>query len=404
MAWEQRNALDQRKDFIQQWLKQDHSTTELSRMFDISRKTAYKWLDRFQEQGYAGLGDRSRAPEQCPHAIDDVTSAAIIAERHKHPNWGSRKIRELLKRQAPETSWPAASSIGELLKRAGLIIERKKRHKTPPYSKPLEHAIDSNHVWCADFKGWFRCGDGLRCDPLTMTDAYSRYLLCCRATAKTDGIHVKGVMEAAFRRYGLPLAMRTDNGSPFASRAPAGLSRLSMWWLRLGIRHERIEPGCPEQNGQHERMHRTLKEEVANPPAPNLRRQQQAFVDFQHTFNVSRPHEALDWKTPSELYVVSTRPYPERLPELEYPAGVHLRRISQQGSLKWKCGRTFLSEVLARETVGLLEVNDDFFEVYYGTLFIGCFDGQAQCFEPEPSTVKPKGRHSHSRKAVEITH
>ena len=179
-----------------------------------------------------------------------------------------------------------------------------------------------------------------------------------------------------FREHGLPDAIRSDNGSPFASRAPGGLSRLSMWWLQLGIRHERIEPGHPEQNGRHERMHRTLKQETANPPKANRRRQQQAFGAFQREYNEQRPHEALGWKTPAELYVPSVRPYPARLPELQYPAGAHLRRISQQGSLKWKCERTFLSEVLARQTVGLLETEEEFFEVYYGPLLIGWFDGE----------------------------
>lgn len=290
----------------------------------------------------------------------------------------------------PEAEWPAASSIGELLKREGLIQARRTRRETPPYTEPLAHASAPNQVWCADFKGWFYCGDGVRCDPFTVTDAWSRYLLRCRATEKTDGPHVRAVMEAVFREYGLPEAIRTDNGSPFASRAPGGLSRLSMWWLQLGIRHERIEPGCPQQNGRHERMHRTLKQETASPPAATRSRQQQAFLDFERLYNEQRPHEALEGKTPAELYVGSARCYPARLPELEYPRGVHLRRISQQGSLKWRSERTFLSEVLARQRVGLLETEEEFFEVYYGPLLIGWFDGRAHLFEPE--RPRPRSR------------
>jgi transposase InsO family protein len=228
------------------------------------------------------------------------------------------------------------------------------RRKTPPYTDPLQHAKKPNQVWSVDFKGWFRYGDGDRCDPFTTTDALSRKVLCLQATQKTDGVHVKGVMEATFRKWGLPDGIRSDNGSPFASRAPGGLSRLSMWWLQLGIRHERIDPGCPQQNGRHERMHRVLKQETANPPKANRRRQQEAFAAFQREYNDERPHEALEWKTPSDLYLPSARPYPARLPDLEYPQGVHLRRIPQQRSLKWKCERTFFSEVLARQTVGLL--------------------------------------------------
>lgn len=382
--------MDQRNALVAEWLKRERPVAELSREYGISRKTAHKWLKRFQEHGRAGLTERSRAPHHSPQAIDERTAAAIIAEREKRPRWGARKIRQSLERQKPEAEWPTASSIGELLKREGLIQARRTRRKTPPYTEPLAHASAPNQVWCADFKGWFYCGDGVRCDPFTVTDAWSRYLLRCRATEKTDGPHVRAVMEAVFREYGLPEAIRTDNGSPFASRAPGGLSRLSMWWLQLGIRHERIEPGCPQQNGRHERMHRTLKQETASPPAANRSRQQQAFLDFERLYNEERPHEALEGKTPAELYVGSARCYPARLPELEYPRGVHLRRISQQGSLKWRSERTFLSEVLARQRVGLLETEEEFFEVYYGPLLIGWFDGRAHLFEPE--RPRPRSR------------
>ena len=384
--------MDQRNEFIREWLKGERSIAELSRMFGISRKTAYKWLERFEEHGRSGLGDHNRAPHHSPQAIEEKVAAAIVAERQKYPHWGARKIRQSLKRQQPEEVWPAASSIGELLKREGLIQARQTRRKTPPYSEPLGHALAANQVWCADFKGWFYCGDGTRCDPFTLTDAYSRYLLRCRATEKSDGLHVRAVMEAVFRECGLPEAIRTDNGSPFASRAPGGLSRLSMWWLQLGIRHERIDPGCPQQNGRHERMHRTLKQETANPPAANRRRQQQAFAAFEQVYNHERPHEALDWKTPAEFYVASDRNYPERLSELKYPPGVQLRRISQQGSLKWKCERTFLSEVLARQTVGLLETEDEFFEIYYGPLLIGWFDARSHLFVAEQPRPRSRRR------------
>jgi hypothetical protein len=243
----------------------------------------------------------------------------------------------------------------------------------------LAHADAPNRVWSADFKGHFVCGDGCRCDPLTMTDNCSRYLLRWE--------HVRAVFEAAFRDYGLPEKIRTDNGPPFASRAPAGLSRLSMWWLQLGIQHERIQRGCPEQNGRHERMHRTLKQETARPPRASLRQQQEAFVAFRHEYNEERPHEALQNRTPAEMYVASVRSYPERLPELDYPAGAHLRWVSQQGSVKWKSRRTFISEVVSRRAVGLVEVDDELFEVYYGPVLLGWLDGHAGYFE----AVGPEG-------------
>lgn len=375
--------MDERNEFINDYLKKDIPISDICNRFGISRKTGYKWIERYDKEGRAGLAERSRAPHTQPLAIEEAVAAEIVELRQLHPTWGARKIRELLMRLDGEWPWPAASSIGALLKREGLIVGRQTRKRTPPYTQPLEHAEASNQVWCADFKGWFLCGDGKRCDPLTITDAYSRYLLRCRVVAKTDGVHVRAVFEASFREYGMPEAMRTDNGPPFASCAPGGLSRLSMWWMKLGIRHERIQPGCPEQNGRHERMHRTLKAETTNPPGANLRRQQVMFQQFETEYNQVRPHEAIGFQTPSELYVGSARNYPSRLPELEYPVGVHLRRISQQGSLKWKGGRTFLSEVLARETVGLLEIDEERFEVYYGSLLLGQLDGHKQEFQAE---------------------
>ena len=375
--------MEQRNEFITEWLKKERSFAELCRRFGIARKTGYECVARFEENGRTGLGERSRAPHQSPQAMAAPIAAAILAERQKRPSWGARKIRLILQREQPTVKWPAASSITELLKREGLIQRRARRRRTPPYTQPLAHAAEPNQVWCADFKGWFYCGDGERCDPFTVTDAHSRYLLCCRATPKTDGVHVRAVMEAVFRRYGLPAAIRTDNGPPFASKAPGGLSRLAMWWLQLGIGHERIDPGRPDQNGRHERMHRTLKQAVANPPAANWRRQQQRFIEFEQMYNQERPHEGLDGKRPADVYVNSTRRFPERLPELAYPSGVHLRRISQQGSLKWRTERTFLSEILARQTVGLLETEEEFFEVYYGPLLLGWFDGRSHQFAPE---------------------
>jgi len=372
--------VERRNEFIDAWLKGERSFTDLCACFEISRKTGYKWLERYDESGRGGLADRSRAPRQPAHGIAEEIAAAIVAARQRYPQWGARKIRALLQREQPQQPWPAASSIGELLKREGLIGEQRRRRRTPPYTQPLGHAEGPNQVWCADFKGCFLCQNGDRCDPLTITDAYSRYLLRCRAVPKTDGAHVRAIFEAVFRECGLPVSIRTDNGTPFATRAPAGLSRLSMWWLKLGIRHERIEPGRPEQNGRHERMHGALQAETANPPQANIRRQQIRFQDFEREYNHVRPHEALSYRTPAELYAPSPRRYPARLPELQYPPGAHLRRISQHGDLKWRCQRTFISEVLARETVGLLEVDDEFFEVYYGALLLGWFDGSSQSF------------------------
>ena len=371
MPWKESKVLDERKNFIREWEKGEEKLAELCRWYGISRPTAYTWLGRYEAEGEVGLEDRSRVPHECPHAMREGVREAILQLRRAHPRWGPRKLRAYLQAERPQRNWPAASSIGVLLSREGLAQSRRLRRRTPAQSEPLAHAQAPNQVWCADYKGWFYCGDGQRCDPLTISDAFSRYLLRCRAVPKTDGIKARSVFEAVFREYGLPDRIRTDNGPPFASRAPAGLSRLSMWWMRLGIVHERITPGCPEQNGRHERMHQTLKQETASPPRGDLRKQQQAFQEFEREYNQERPHEALAYRRPAELYVGSARVYPSRLPELEYPAGVHLRRISQQGSVKWKGARTFISEVVARQCVGLLETEEDFFEVYYGPVLLG---------------------------------
>jgi putative transposase len=389
MPWKESSILEQRKAFLTACQSGDESVAELCRQYGISRQTGHKWLKRFADDGETGLAERSRAPHRQVQQMLEEVAEEVIGLRRGHPRWGPRKLKAWLERKAPEIQWPAASSIGALLQREGLIIGRRRRPRTPSYSEPLQHADGPNRVWCTDFKGWFHCGDGVRCDPLTCTDAFSRFLLRVRAVAKADGPHVRGVFEAVFREYGLPEAIRSDNGPPFASRAPGGLTRLSMWWLRLGIRHERIEPGCPEQNGRHERMHQTLKQETASPPRATLRQQQQAFVAFEREYNHERPHEALENRTPAELYEPSKRAYPSRLPELEYPRGVLFRRISQQGSLKWKCERTFISEVLAREVVGLLETEEESFEVYYGALLIGRFDGERQHFRAAETVVPP---------------
>lgn len=386
MPWKETSKLEQRKELIKRCLAGEESVAELSRQYGVSRQSVYNWLQRWEQEGEAGLEERSRAPHRQARAIDEAIAEQILDVRRAHPRWGPRKILGTFTGQ--NLDLPVASTVGALLKREGLVAARRRRLRVPCYTNPLAHAQAPNQVWCADFKGWFRCQDGERCDPLTVTDACSRFLLRCRHVAKTDGKHVRSVFESVFREYGLPEAIRTDNGAPFASKAPGGLSRLSMWWLRLGIQHERIEPGCPQQNGRHERMHQTLKQETAKPPRANLRQQQEAFGRFEEEYNYQRPHEALQNRKPADVYQASLRDYPSRLPDLAYPPGAHLRWVSQQGSVKWKCRRTFLSEVLAREAVGLVEIDDELFEVYYGPLLLGWLDGREGVFAAERTPRK----------------
>jgi transposase InsO family protein len=391
MPWNARTALEQRKEFVEEWRLDPDDFAELCRKYGVSRQTGYKWVKRFETQGVAGLEDLSRAPRESPQAIGAEVAARLIGLREEHPRWGPRKLRAYLESREPGQHWPATSSIGGLLQREGLVQARRLRRRTPRYSEPLAHVEGPNQVWCADFKGWFLCGNGERCDPLTISDAYSRYLLRCRAVEKTDGVHVRAIFEAVFRECGLPEAIRTDNGPPFVAPAPAGLSRLGMWWLRLGIRQERIEPGHPEQNGRHERMHQTLQQETATPPAANLRQQQQVFLRFQDEYNQQRPHEALQYRTPASLYTTSRRCYPARLPELQYPENAQLRKVADNGLMYWKCRRVFVSHLLGGEWVGLVPSAEDFYEVYYGPLLLGWFDAQEFYFAADVG-AEPKRR------------
>jgi len=349
------------------------SISALSEIYGVARKTIYKWLERHEAAGVAGLADRSRAPQHCPHKLSPDIIAEIIAARQRW-NWGPGKLRVKLAAAEPKITWPAESTIGEVLKRAGLTHRRKPRVRTPPYGQPFASIDAANQTWCADFKGWFRTADGKRCDPLTISDAHSRYLLRCQITPKADSIHVAAIFDAAFREYGLPLVIHTDNGVPFASCASGGLSRVSMRWVKLGIVPQRSRPASPQDNGRHERMHATLKQATLQPPERNARRQQDASDRFLHEYNHDRPHEALDDATPASCYTASCRQMPRRVPELDYGDDVMVRRISQQGSLKVNGERRFVSEIFAHEWMGLRALDERYAEVLYGPVTVGFLD------------------------------
>ena len=379
--------MEQRIELIREW-KQGESIAALGELYGVSRKTVYKWIERDAEEGSAGLTDRSRAPHTNPQRLSEEMVSSIVQARHKW-GWGPRKLLVKLAAEWGEENTPAASTIAEVLRAKGLSHTRKRRVRTPPYGQPFAEAVEVNKTWCADFKGWFRTGDGTRCDPLTMSDAHSRYLLCCQITAKTDTTHVEALFDAAFREYGLPEVIHTDNGAPFASRAPGGLSRLSMRWIRLGIVAERSRPSSPQDNGRHERMHRTLKHDTLKPPAANPRKQQEMFQRFQAEYNGERPHEALAYRTPASCYHASPRAFPRRVPEVEYDAGVHVRRVTGKGDLHWKNERYFISEIFGGQALGLRPSHDRYYEVLYGPLCIGWFDiFGLQFHRREPKTLK----------------
>jgi len=368
--------MEEKLRFVFEYEQRDRSLTELSQRYGITRETGYVWIRRYRESGIEGLIERSRSALRHENQTPAEIEQKVLELRQAHMRWGPRKLKRVLERDEPGRVWPAASTIGTLLKREGLVVARRKRRRTAPYTEPLAHADGPNRLWCADFKGWFRTGDGRRIDPLTITDAHSRYLLKCQAVEKTDTTRVQAIFEAAFREYGLPQAIRTDNGAPFATSAIAGLSRLAVWWMKLGIVPERIEAGHPEQNGRHERMHRTLKQEVAQPPAANWREQQRAMERFRQEYNQVRPHEALGMQTPAAAYELSPRSYPARIPEPEYPESMQVLHVKSQGQFRWKKQDVFLSEVLWGEPVGLSPVDDRWFTVYFGQYPIARFDSR----------------------------
>jgi putative transposase len=392
MPWRATCAMDERTQFIAACLLGEESMSVLCRQCGISRKTGYKWLDRYAAAGPAALGERSHAPHRQPHAIAASVEEAILALRVRHPHWGPRKLRAWLERRHAGP-WPAPSTIGALLHRTGLTVPRRPRRRAAASAGACGPAGSANAIWAADFKGWFRTGDGRRCEPLTISDVYSRYLLRCQVLASPTGGLARPVFEATFREYGLPRVIRTDNGSPFASLSAAGLSRLAVWWIRLGIRPERIEPGHPEQNGQHERLHRTLKQETATPPQGTLPAQQRAFDHFRRVYNDERPHEALGQQPPALWYAPSPRAYPERLPVPEYPATYVVRRAHPNGEIKWRGGRVRISQALAGEPVGLEEIAEGCWRVWFGSVALGWLDARRperlHAHIPELSPISP---------------
>jgi putative transposase len=371
MPWSQTTLMHQRTLFIADHLRGTRSVTELCIEYRISRKTAYKWIDRFIRRGPAGLDDHSRRPHSSPHATEPAVVEALVLLRHRHPTWGAKKLLAYLRRRHPDWKLPGLSVTCGLLRRRGLVRTRSARRKIGHPGRPSPIIESANHVWCADFKGQFRMGNGRYCYPLTVTDGYSRFLLACRGLQSTSVAGAKPVFRRLFEEYGLPQFIRTDNGVPFATNTLARLSSLSAWWVRLGVMPQLIEPGNPQQNGRHERMHRTLKAEAIRPAAAGMRSQQRRFDHFQQEFNTVRPHEALEQRTPAEVYRPSLRPMPSRLPEFEYPDRFEVRYVSANGGIRWNKQWVNVSSTCIGEYVGLEEVDDGVWDVYFGRLKLG---------------------------------
>jgi transposase InsO family protein len=351
--------------------------TELCEQFGVSRKTGYKWVNRFEEGGAAGLEDRPRIARHCPHRMSEDVREVTLELRRRHPTWGPKKLLAWLQKRWPDDAWPSASAVGDLLHREGLVRPRKTRRRRPHPGRVVTSATAPNELWTADFKGQFRTLDWDWCYPLTIADLYSRYLLGIQALDGTDGYGVQPVFERVFREVGLPQAIQTDNGPPFvAPRGLLGLTELSVWWIQLGIQPVRIEPGHPEQNGAHERMHRTLKAETASPPSGNRGAQQRRFNRFQRVYNEERPHEALGMKPPGACWKPSLRPFPSKLSEPTYSRSALKRMVSSGGTFAVHHQPIYLSTALSGHWIALEETDNGVWSITFHDVVLGRYDEQ----------------------------
>jgi putative transposase len=381
MPWKETEAMSERMQMVSQYLSEGESVSQLARWFGVSRKTVYKWIARYEQMGARGLEELSRAPQHHPHALSEQMEKRILEWKAHKPLWGAPKIHAKL---LGLPGCPCESTVSNVLARHGLVRKLRRRPRATPSASPLGHCARVNQVWCADLKGYLRMGNGQRCDPLTITDAHSRYLLCCQGLVEgTSSLVIKPLFIATFREFGMPQAIRTDNGSPFASIGLGGLSALSVWWLDLGIRLERIEPGKPQQNSRHERMHRTLKEATARPPRGNFKLQQQAFEAFRWEYNQERPHEALGQKPPASLYRPSVRDYPEgKLAPWDYPELWAKRVIRPGGRIRWQGREVNITRALCGREIGLEPVGEARWAIHYRSLCLGVWDQRKGRLEP----------------------
>jgi transposase InsO family protein len=387
MPWNECKPMDERLRFIARLLEGE-KMAPLCREFGISRVTGYKIFNRYQECGLDALNDRSRAPYRQANRLPYQVERTILGLKREHPSWGAPKIRHKLARQYPMVKTPAISTVHAVLDRHGLV-KRKKRRRHKAQGTPLAAAHQPNGLWCADFKGEFMLGNRQYCYPLTITDYRSRYLIACDGLSSTRSEFAFTMFERAFKDFGLPKAIRTDNRSPFAAtNALFGLSRLAVWWLRLGINIQRIKPGHPQQNGRHERMHLTLKQEATKPAAFNFLQQQERFDDFIEVYNHKRPHQALNGAYPGDIYTPSPRPY-QPPPDPEYPYHDRTVRVTRCGRICLERRKINLSTVFAGQLVGIREVEDQIWLVSFLDYDLGYFDKERGRVEPAPNPFTP---------------
>jgi transposase InsO family protein len=370
MPWRRTEPMDERVHFISDYLTSRYEVSSLCDAYGISRKTGYKWIGRYEEQGVDGLKEVSRRPHNSPYRTPFRIKKEII-ELRKRYGWGPKKLLSIMKSRHPEGYLPGRSTVCDILKREGLIKKRRARRKIPAMQRSFAPIDRPNAVWSADFKGQFRIHNGRYCYPLTVTDSYSRYLLECKALSGTGLESARKVFHRVFEKYGLPARIRTDNGVPFASISASGLSQLSLWWIELGIYPERIDAGKPYQNGRHERMHRDLKEKTVKPPALSMKAQQVRLDQFRKEYNEIRPHEALNFKTPSSLYQPSNRSMPNKLLAFQYPEHYEVRHIQHNGLIYWRNSYVYAGYLLKDRYIGLDEIDTGAWDVYLGTFLLG---------------------------------
>ena len=372
MPWRVTSAMDERLRFVQDVHRPGWTIAELCRRYAVSRKTGYKWLAAYARGGEAALADGSHRPHGCPHETPAAVVQLILQLQQRY-TWGARKVRRLLQDRVPLEQVPTKTTIHRILERHGRVKPRRMTRRRFHAGRPLTPMDQPNAVWTADFKGQFRTGDGRYCYPLTVQDGATRFLLGCRGMVSPTTEGSRPVFAQLFRRYGLPMRLRSDNGAPFASNALGRLSTLSVWWVRLGIHPELIEPAHPEQNGRHERMHRTLKADTARPPRADLRAQQQHFDAFRHRFNSERPHEALGDATPASCYTPSPRPYRTMLEPIVYPGHFERRLVSRNGGIRWNNRWVNASHLLAELEIGFEAIDDGLWDVFFGPVWLGRF-------------------------------
>jgi transposase InsO family protein len=374
MPWKVIDQMDLKRQLVNDWHAGHSSITDLSQKYGVSRPTVYKWLTRYEQLGIEGLHEKSRAPTHCPRRTSQAILDLLIQEKLKNRKRGPRKVRAQLKRKHPEIQVPAVSTIAYWLKKEGLVERRKKRLRVPPYTEPFSACNGANDVWSIDYKGQFYMQNGRVCYPLTVSDNYSRFLLGCQALEGPRYEPTRRSMVSIFRDNGLPRAIRSDNGTPFAGRGIGGLSRLMIWWIMLGIIPERIGKGCPQENGRHERMHRTLKSDALDPVAENLREQQRVFDRYRYDYNYERPHESLWDQTPSDYYDKSDRPFVEHPHPPVYESDYLVRQVRHAGEIKFKGRLFYITELLTGLPVGLKEIDDGFWQLQFSFYVLGIID------------------------------